>query len=429
LYSESFLSLKITHFSTWDVTGGAARASYRLHQSLLSLGHDSRMVVLNKNSRDDTVAQFVPSGEWSVRFKRGLRRRYLARAAARLASLPAGSTIFTDDRTQYGAEPSTLAAGRDVINLHWVAGFIDCAHFFSSLPANLPAVWTLHDMNAFTGGCHYSFDCDQFMSQCGKCPQLASSRVNDLSRQIWNRKRSPYESLSPRRLHFVTPSRWLERELRRSGLLGQADATVIPYSLDTQKFQPRDRILARRRFGVPDHAKVVLFVADWAGEKRKGLALLLDALRGLAHIPDLCLVAIGRQIGNFQPHCRYIPIDFIHDEENLSHLYSAADVFVIPSLQDNLPNTAIEAQSCGVPTVCFAAGGLPEIVLNAKTGFVAPTGDIAGLRDAIAALLNDPERRATMSLASRQNALQQYSFPIQGRRYIELYQHLLSGTQ
>lgn len=367
--------------------------------------------------------------QWSIRLKRGLRRRYLARTAARLASLPAGSTIFTDDRTQYGAEPLTLAAGRDVINLHWVAGFIDYPYFFSNLPANLPAVWTLHDMNAFTGGCHYSFDCDQFTSQCGKCPQLASSRVNDLSRQIWNRKRSAYESFGPHRLHFVTPSRWLEGELRCSGLLSRADVTVIPYSLDTEKFQPRDRILARRRFGVPDHARVVLFVADWAGEKRKGLTLLLDALRGLSHIPDLCLVVIGRQIADFQPHCRYIPIDFIEDEETMSYLYSAADVFAIPSLQDNLPNTAIEAQSCGVPTVCFAAGGLPEIVLNDKTGLVAPTGDIAGLRDAIAALLNDPERRATMAAACRQNAVQNYSLQLQGHRYVELYQHLLSGTQ
>jgi glycosyltransferase involved in cell wall biosynthesis len=383
------------------------------------------MAVLSKSSADNSVVQFVPSMQWPIRLKRGMRRRYLARTAARLASLPTGSTVFSDDRTEYGAEPLTLAAGADVLNLHWVARFVDYAHFFSNLPANIPVVWTLHDMNAFTGGCHYSFDCGRFASQCGKCPQLASRRVHDLSRRIWRRKRSAYQSFAPHRLQFVTPSRWLEGELRRSGLLGGADVTVIPYSLDTARFQPRECALARKRFGVPADAKVVLFVSDWAMEKRKGLELLLDALRGLAQIPDLYFVAIGREIPDIQADCRYIRVDFIHDEETMSHLYSTADVFVIPSLQDNLPNTAIEAQSCGVPAVCFKTGGLPEAVLNDKTGLVAPTGDVASFRDAIAVLLKDPERRAAMSAACRQNAVQNYSLQLQGRRYLELYQSLV----
>lgn len=380
------------------------------------------MAVLNKNSRDETVVHFVPSTEWPVRIKRGLRRRYLAPTSNYFRSLPIGSTLFTDDRSQYAAEPSRMALGSAVINLHWIAGFIDYRHFFSSLPSNLRIVWTLHDMNAFTGGCHYSFGCDRFTNQCGSCPQLVSANANDLSHHIWRRKRSAYTSVGPNRLHFVAPSQWLAGELRRSRLLRTSNLTVIPYSLDTAIFQPRDRTAARSRFGIPQSAKVVLFVADSAGEKRKGLALLLDALRGLSNIPDLCLVTIGRQIPELQPDCRSIQVDFMEDEEGMSHLYSAADLFVIPSLQDNLPNTAIEAQSCGVPTVCFSAGGLPEIVLDKQTGLLVPTGDINALREAVTGLLKDPVRRSAMAAASRQNALQKYDLQIQGCRYLELYQ-------
>jgi glycosyltransferase involved in cell wall biosynthesis len=418
-------ALKITHFSTWDTAGGAARAAYRLHQSLLALGQNSRMAALIKSSRDDTVTQFSPSMQWPVRVQRGLRRRYLERTAARLNSLPAGATIFTDDRSQYTSEPASMAGSSDVINLHWVAGFIDHTHFFRALPPNLPVVWTLHDMNAFTGGCHYSFDCDAFTRSCGSCPQLSSQRGDDLSSRVWLRKHRAYESQASSRIQFVTPSRWLAAEVRRSGLLNSSPVSVIPYSLDTEKFRPRDCTSARQRFGIPAEAKVVLFVADWAAEKRKGLSLLFDALRKLAHINDLCIVMLGRKAAGLQPDARCIQLEFIEDEEAMSYLYSAADIFVIPSVQDNFPNTALEALACGVPTVAFHVGGVPEIVANGCTGVTVRPGDSEALARAIEDLLADPGRRASLSRESRRVALEEFSLEIQARFYLELYESLV----
>jgi len=223
----------------------------------------------------------------------------------------------------------------------------------------------------------------------------------------------------------VTPSRWLAAEVRRSGLLNSSPVSVIPYSLDTEKFRPRDCTSARQRFGIPAEAKVVLFVADWAAEKRKGLSLLFDALRKLAHINDLCLVMLGRKAADLQPDARCIQLEFIEDEEAMSYLYSVADIFVIPSVQDNFPNTALEALACGVPTVAFHVGGVPEIVANGCTGVTVRPGDSEALARAIEDLLADPGQRASLSRESRRVALEEFSLEIQARFYLELYESLV----
>ncbi len=380
------------------------------------------MAVLDKHAHDDTVIQFNPSKEWLTRLKRGLRRRHLTRTVARLSNLPTGSTFFSDDRSQFGTEPVRMAACSNVINLHWVAGFIDYLHFLRALPPAVPVVWTLHDMNAFTGGCHYAFDCTAFTRSCGACPQLDSDRPVDLSRQVWHRKHVAYKDGFRKCLHFVTPSKWLAAEARRSSLLHSAPITSIPYSLNTEIFKPRERAIARQRFGIPASAKVILFVADSASERRKGLSLLFDALRGLTQDSDYCLVMIGRQAAGFVPHMPCIRVDYIEDEETMSYLFSTADVFAAPSIQDNLPNTALEALSCGVPTVAFGVGGIPEIVRDGVTGVTVPPRDSGALAKAIDGLLRAPERRAEISANCRRVAVTEYSLEIQAKRYVALNQ-------
>jgi glycosyltransferase involved in cell wall biosynthesis len=382
--------------------------------------------VLEKRVHDETVCQLNPSMHWLTRIRRGLRRRYLSRTVARLSNLTAGATFFSDDRSQYAFDAIGMTAGSDVVNLHWVAGFIDYLHFFRTLSPIIPVVWTLHDMNTFTGGCHYAFDCTAFTRSCGACPQLDSNRHVDLSRRAWDRKRRAYQVGVGNRLHFVTPSKWLATEARRSSLLQTAPITSIPYSLDTEVFRPRERAIARERFGIPANAKVILFVADRASERRKGLSLLFDALRRLAHDSDLCLVMIGKHAAGFVPHISCICVEFIEDEEAMSYLYSTADVFVVPSIQDNLPNTALEALSCGVPTAAFGVGGIPEIVRDGVTGVTVPSGDSGELAKAIEELLRAPERRSEISANCRRVAVTEYSLEIQARRYVELYQALLS---
>ena len=415
--------MKITHLATYDLAGGAARAAYRLHRGLIATGRESRMLVLYKTSSDPTIASFAVPRDLSARVRRGLRRWRLERTA-RTAEWPSG-TVFSTDLSQHGADVLGQIAQADILNLHWIAGFFDYGEFFCGLPPRMPVVWTLHDMNPFTGGCHYDAGCGKFQASCGACPQLSSRDPQDLSAQIWQRKRAALSSRSGGRLHIVAPSRWLAKEAGNSALFSGLPVSVIPYGVDVEQFQPRSRGLARQKYGIPAHSKTVLFVAHSAAERRKGLTVLLEALQGLQRHEDLVFLAVGRDLSNKHLDSRFKTIEFVDDQTELSFVYATADVFVVPSLEDNLPNTTLEALACGIPTVGSRVGGIPDVVRDGETGILVPAGDSQALTEAIAALLTDPERRASMSRESRRVASRDFSLEAQANRYAALYATML----
>ena len=197
---------------------------------------------------------------------------------------------------------------------------------------------------------------------------------------------------------------------------------VIPNGVDTEIFQPRDRKAAREKFGIDPAAKVALFVAEWASEKRKGLDSFVEAVRKMRKGPEFCLATIGRGLPKELDGVRSVSIDYVRDEMTMSMVYSLADVFVIPSLQDNLPNTSLEALACGVPTVAFSVGGLVDVVRPGKTGALVTPGDVDGLGDAIAYLLSNDEERKKMAAECRRVAVEEYALEAQARRYVALYE-------
>jgi len=418
--------VKIVHLNAYDISGGAARAAYRLHKSLLHLGHDSTMFVASSDSDDPTVRSFAPPTDLASRLHRRIREEWLSRNFARQrASRPDGYERFSDDRT---VTDGTLAAQLppcDIINLHWIAGFIDYQQFFAAATAARPVVWTLHDMNAFTGGCHYDLGCGKYMNQCGACPQLGSSEPKDLAYDIWRRKRKVFDTISTNRLHMITPSRWLAREVRRSTLASQFSVSVIPNGVDIHSFVPRARATARDVFGIRKNAKVVLFVADAISVRRKGFVYLAQALNNLRDVRDVTLLCLGRGATPVEVQIPCVDVGSLANDRLLSFAYSAADLFVIPSLQDNLPNTVLEALACGTPVVGFNVGGIPDMVRPGITGLLSPAADGAALREAIVELLYAPSRRAQMAAACRQVAVEEYALEIQARRYVELYEKIL----
>jgi glycosyltransferase involved in cell wall biosynthesis len=280
-------------------------------------------------------------------------------------------------------------------------------------------------MNAFTGGCHYDQGCGKFRSTCGACPQLGSTVTRDLAYRIWLRKREVYNAIPPNRIHFITPSRWLAREVEMSSLLGRFPVSVIPNGLNTAVFSPRDRSLGRDAMEVPQHACVLLFVSDSTENRRKGFHLLAEALEGLQENRNLCLLSLGT--GNLQlkrpiPH---LHLGHIKNDRLLSLIYSIADLFVIPSLQDNLPNTCLEALACGTPIVGFEVGGIPDMVRPGLTGSLAPAGNSIALRNAILDLIEKPDILKKMSVNSRRIAEAEYSLETQARRYVQLYEEMI----
>jgi len=418
--------VKIVHVGTHDCVGGAARAAYRLHDGLKRLGQDSKMFVATKVSQDREVIRFEPSKRWGARLFRALRRARITWAAGRKSDVPPhGYSIISDDRSVYSAEPWYQCPEADLIQLHWVASFVDYGTFFQLIPKSTPLVWTLHDMNPFTGGCHYDTGCGRFTERCGVCPQLGSRRQNDLSRQIWQRKRKAFGFLATNGLHIITPSKWLGEQLCQSSLLSRFPRSVIPNGIDTDVFQPRNRRVMRDALGISILAKVVLFVADGANDPRKGFKLLADALEGFESQSEIVLLSLGQGKPAEFHRFPHFHVETIQDDRLLSFIYSCADVFVAPSLQDNLPNTVLESIACGTPVVGFRAGGIPEAIHDGKTGLLADLGNVQDLRRALLELTKDDSRRDEMSRNCRRFALEEYRLETQASRYLSLYRELI----
>lgn len=423
--------IQVVHINSTDVRGGAARAAYRLHSALNAAGMASKMFARKRTGQDPAVSAVTTANEW---LRRRLTMRHQQRIKREFAQyhVIAGVDydLFTDDRSVYGREVLEQLPTCDIINLHWIAGFIDYQTFFPAIARQrIPMVWTLHDMNPFTGGCHYDRGCGRFIEGCGHCPQLKSSDSNDLSRQIWLRKQQAFAHLPADGLHIVTLCQWMAHEVQRSALLSRFPMSVIPNGLDTNVFAPRDRRTAREVFQIPQDRRVLLFVAGSLKDVRKGLAFLEQAIALLPDKNKVLLASVGKTEWAANLDIPYQSLGIIDDDRLLSLAYSAADLFVIPSLQDNLPNTVMEALACGTPIVGSEVGGIPDMVRPGVTGALAPPKDAAALGAAIAALLNHPERLIEMSGHCRRVALQEYDAALQGRRYVECYRTLLPPSE
>jgi len=362
-----------------------------------------------------------------LKIKQRFRQFKIARDYSRyINSRPSGYELFSDDRVQYKETLLEKIPAYDIINLHWIAGFIDYGAFFSRLRKNAPIIWTLHDMNPFTGGCHYDHGCGRYQNACGSCPQLGSKQKNDLSHQVWKRKKSTLDTFSLDRLHIVTLSRWMAEEVRNSSILARFSVTVIPNGIDIDTFAPRDPVCSREVMGIPPSVKTILFMAQSIDNRRKGFSLLSCALKKLEN-KNVFLFSVGKGHPSLKTEIPHLHLDYINSEQLLSAVYSAADVFVIPSVQDNLPNTVLESMACGTPVIGFNVGGIQDMVKNGTTGALVPAEDVNALREAIVHLLNDTAKRQEMSKNCREIAKKEYALDVQAKRYMKLYESVLNG--
>lgn len=418
--------MKIVHLNKNDLSGGAARAAYRLHKGLRGLGHESSMVVVSRTSDDPSVIAVERPMDLMSRVRRGFKQYRVAQEFRHYKnSRPSGYELFSDDRSEYALPLAAQMPACDVINLHWVSGFVDYDAFFRRVPQTKPVVWTLHDLNPLTGGCHYDLGCGRYVTGCGACPQLGSSDTQDLSHAVWKRKQKLFSGEASPRLHFVTPSKWLAGEVKRSLFFGKFPVRVIPHGLDLEEFAPRNRESVRDLLGIPRDARVLLFVAEDIANRRKGFPLLLEALaRCVGKIPNLLLLSLGKNKPDVRIEIPWVHVGSVDNDRFLSMVYSAADLFAICSLQEAYGLTALEAMACGIPVTGFAVGGIPDMIRNGVNGMTVPAGDVGALATTISGLLNSG-RCAKMGACARQIALEEYPLELQARRYAELYESVL----
>jgi len=314
----------------------------------------------------------------------------------------------------------------DLIHLHNLHGYYLNLSFIRFLgELNIPIVWTLHDAWPITGRCSYFLECNRWKTGCGNCPNLSwyPKTYFDSSALMWRKKKEYFTSeLNP---VIVCPSRWLADKVKES-YLNRFKIEVIPNGVDTETFKPKDKIEIKKKLKISPDKKVILFVATNLKDERKGVEFFLKAL---PHIKadNWMVLTIGKKI-NFNQEAKTAgnlrQLGYVSDKNLISHIYNAADVFCITSLDENFPSTVLESMACGIPVVGFKVGGIPEQVTDDCGILVAPK-NVRGLAEAIEVLLKNDEQRRILGVNCRKRVLENYSVEKFKERYIGLYKNLL----
>lgn len=363
--------MKIIHISTSDKIGGAALASNRLCKAFNQTNVTSKMFVLTSNTSNKWVISIAKSKkEYLVKFKLILTeilKRHLLKPNYTMSLGWCG----------YDLHKRKEVLEADVIYIHWTGfGFLSIEGLSKILELNKPTFIFMHDMWLITGGCHHSFECEAYKTQCKRCPKIENQLFkSSISRTFRFKKKylTKYKNL-----HIITPSNWLADCVRQSALFKNNSTSVIPNLIDTKLFKPIEKETARNILNLPSNKKIILFGANGGkSDKYKGWDYLVSAISKLER-EDIIIVLFGGNISDEEKNQLKYPIysfGYLHDEYSTLLLYNSADVFVIPSLAENFPNTILESLSCGTPVVGFNVGGVPDLIKHKHTGYLAAYKD------------------------------------------------------
>lgn len=421
--------MKVLLINTSDHTGGAAIAALRLLQALRHAGMDAKLLCRDRTlpATMTEVISLKPSWRNRLRFLLERLEIFLRNGLSR-------EGLFSVDTARLGYDVTQLPAFReaDVIHLHWTnQGMLSLSDLRRILTSGKRVVWTMHDMWPFTGICHQADACTAWLHGCGHCPRLRHPGEGDLSATTYRRKARTYATGS---MTLVGCSRWLAGLAARAPLLQGQRIADIPNPIDTDYYAPagsegqHNRATLRRTLGLPPDKRLLLFAAYKVTDPDKGIDYLLESLTILMQTqPALCrdlgIILAGHEAETLR-HAfpiEALPVGYVSDEGRMRALYQSADLVLMPTLMDNLPNTIAEAMACGVPCVAFGVGGVPQMVDTDVNGYLARPRDPADFAHGIARLLTSPGY-ATFCANARAKAVKAYSGRSVARRYIELYQ-------
>lgn len=409
--------MKVLLINTSECTGGAAIAASRLMHALRACGIEASLLVAQRQTDHPYVIQAAP--RWRYRLSL-LWDRLLVYVHNRFSL----NGLWAIDTAEAGLDITQLRSfvQADVIHLHWInQGFLSSKTLGKIMHSGKRVVWTMHDMWPFTGICHHAADCSGYRKHCGHCFRLRYGGVGDVSNRVLHTKGRLLEDTQ---VSFVACSHWLEELARSSTLLRNRHICCIPNPLDTSVFYPGSRFDARKRLGLPLQASLVLFACMKVTDKMKGIDYLVEAARHLQEkygeqLSQLAFIVIGKHSEALAQQLRFPVYDlgFVSDPKRIADIYRAADVFVIPSLHENLPNTIAEAMACGTPCVGFRVGGIPEMIDHEANGYIADYKDAISLCEGIVYVLSHP----LLGQAAQHYARYQYAEERVAQRYLELY--------
>ncbi len=413
--------MKVLLLNTSERTGGAAVASNRLMRALQKQGIKVKMLVRDKQSQDKDIETI--STNWITQ-KINLFRFYWERLLIFLANHFCKKELFRVSIANTGTDISRhpWVQEADIIHLHWInQGFLSLQDIQKLSQLGKPIIWTMHDMWPCTGICHHARECTSYLTLCKKCFYLQSSNI-DLSTKVYQKKLQIYESAN---ITFVGCSHWLTNRASQSRLVNNKNVLNIPNPINTAVFHPKNQSNSRKLFNLPTNKKLILFGALNVTDVRKGVYYLLKALT-LMPTDNTELVVFG-QIKSDIKQQMPVPIHslgYLTNGEKIATLYNAVDLFVTSSLDENLPNTIMEAMACGTPCVGFATGGIPEMIDHLRNGYVAKYKSAEDLANGIRWVLEHPDKDS-LSKACVEKVKRCYAEEIVAKQYIRLYQDLL----
>ena len=420
--------MRILIVNTSEKTGGAAVASNRLMNALNNNGVKAKMLVRDKVSSRNTVVGLRCSllQKWHFLWERWCVFWHLHFSRKHL---------FEVDIANTGTDITTLPEFKeaDVIHLEWInQGMLSLNDIRKIIAKGKAVVWTMHDLWPAAAVCHYAHMCSSFKTGCHYCRLLpGGGSANDLSKRVWKCKETVYRNSN---IHFVACSRWLEQQAQQSKLLQGMQITSIPNSIDTNIYHPSDKQDARLSAGLPAGGRrIILFVSQRVTDERKGMVYFIEAIERLVALypvmkEKLAVAVLGRHaedIADKLPLPVY-PLGYVNDEKKIVSVYNSADVFVLPSLEDNLPNTIMEAMACGVPCVGFDVGGIPEMIDHEINGYVARFKDSDDLMRGIRWVLDPNTDYALLSHRAIRKVTSAYSERSVALKYIEVYDQAMA---
>ena len=419
--------MRVLIINTSERMGGAAIAANRLMDALRNNGIQAKMLVRDKQTDQVTVIGLKKS-LWKI------WQFIWERIVIWKANHFKNHNLFAVDIANTGTDITTFPEFKeaDIIHLHWInQGMLSLENLKKILQSGKPIVWTMHDMWPCTGICHHARECDKYHKECHHCPYLYNGGAKkDLSNQIFRKKKELYK-LAP--ITFITCSQWLKEKAEQSALLDKHNIVHIPNPIKINLFTPRNKIEARQRYNLPTDKKLILFGSVKITDKRKGIDYFVESCKILAEnhpelVNNLGVAVYGKeseQLKSLVPFQVYA-LDYISNEKELVYVYNAVDLFVTPSLEENLPNTIMEAMACGIPCVGFNVGGIPEMIDHLHNGYVADYKSSEDFANGIHWALSEGEYQS-LSEESRRKVMTSYSENAVTKKYIEVY-NKITGT-
>lgn len=418
--------MKVVIINKSERIGGAAVAADRLMKALQKEAIDAEMLVLDKQT--DNPCVHALSTSWfkkKINWLRFLNERLVIFCLNKFNRSDLFKVSIANIGTNISNHP--LVKNADIIHIHWINhNFLSLKNIEQLTDLGKPVVWTMHDMWSYTGICHHARECTNYQNECGQCFYLRSSHPKDISYRIFLKKKNV---LQHKNITYVGCSRWMAERAARSSLTLEEKIYAIPNPIDTNIFKKINRGKVRERLNLPQDKYLLLFGAVNVTDKRKGLDYLINGLKYMkrqfpAIYNQMELVIFGQIKSEIRPFFD-IPIhamNFLKDEGTIVNLYNAVNLFVTPSLDENLPNTIMEAMACGTPCVGFHIGGIPEMIGHKENGYVAQYQDAEDLAKGIAWTI---ENEKGLSDKAIDKVKSNYANSIVAQQYTELYKNLL----